>query len=48
VRIEQPAAFLPALREALTANRPTVLDVMTDEHAYPPVTMFEENQRLDY
>ncbi|EWY41558.1 acetolactate synthase [Skermanella stibiiresistens SB22] len=48
VRIETPDAFLPALRQALAANRTTVLDVITDQRAYPPVTAFEANERLSY
>ncbi|MDQ0475325.1 acetolactate synthase catalytic subunit [Labrys wisconsinensis] len=48
VRIEHPHEFLPALQAALRSGRPTVLDVITDERAYPPVTAFEDNQRLAY
>lgn len=48
IRIEQPAAFLPALRTALAANTTTVLDVVTDQRAYPPITGFEGNERLSY
>jgi acetolactate synthase-1/2/3 large subunit len=48
VRIERPDAFLPALKKALDADVTTVIDVVTDQRAYPPVTMFEGNERLDY
>ncbi|WP_027136230.1 acetolactate synthase catalytic subunit [Geminicoccus roseus] len=48
VRIEQAADFLPALKTALSASATTVIDVVTDQKAFPPITMFEANQRLDY
>ncbi|MEQ8940353.1 MAG: acetolactate synthase catalytic subunit [Roseitalea porphyridii] len=48
VRVETPEAFLPALEAALSADFTTVIDVVTDEHAYPPVTIFEGNARLNY
>lgn len=48
VRIENPADYKPALEEALRSSRTTVIDVVTDQRAYPPVTMFEANHRLDY
>ncbi len=48
VRIEHPGQFLPALREALAAERTTLLDVVTDQRAYPPITMFEGSRRLSY
>lgn len=48
VRIEQAADFRPALEKALASGRTTVLDVVTDQRAYPPVTMFESNARLNY
>jgi acetolactate synthase-1/2/3 large subunit len=42
VRVERPSEYLPALREALAAEETTVIDVITDPHAYPPITMFDE------
>jgi acetolactate synthase-1/2/3 large subunit len=48
VRIEKPEDFKPALQQALASGRPTVIDVVTDQRAYPPVTMFEANDRLAY
>ncbi|SEQ26574.1 acetolactate synthase-1/2/3 large subunit [Faunimonas pinastri] len=48
VRISDPADFLPALKKGLAANTTTVLDIVTDQRAYPPVTAFEANQRLNY
>ncbi|WP_374448836.1 acetolactate synthase catalytic subunit [Stella sp.] len=41
VRIEDPADYGPALEAALAADVPTVIDVVTDPAAYPPVTMFD-------
>ena len=41
VRIEKASDYLPALREALACNETTVLDVITDPMAYPPVTFFD-------
>jgi len=48
VRVERPEDFLPALQKALTSDRTTVIDVVTDQRAYPPVTSFEESDRLAY
>lgn len=48
VRIEQADAFLPALKEALAAKTTTVLDVVTDERAYPPITSFNDDESLAY
>ncbi|MPZ57828.1 MAG: acetolactate synthase catalytic subunit [Rhizobiales bacterium] len=42
VRVERPSEYLPALREALAANETTVIDVITDPQAYPPITFFDE------
>lgn len=41
VRIEKASDYLPALREALASKETTVLDVITDPAAYPPVTFFD-------
>jgi len=40
VRIEKAGGYLPALREALKRKETTVLDVITDPAAYPPITFF--------
>jgi acetolactate synthase-1/2/3 large subunit len=40
IRIEKAGDYLPALREALANNETTLLDVITDPAAYPPVTFF--------
>jgi acetolactate synthase-1/2/3 large subunit len=37
IRVERPADFAPALRQALAANRPAVIDVATDIEALAPV-----------
>ena len=44
VRVERAEAFLPALRAALSDGGTTVIDVVTDPEAYPPITLFD---RLD-
>ena len=41
VRIEDPDEYGSALDEALAADAATVIDVITDPAAYPPVTSFE-------
>ena len=48
VRIETPDQFAPALEKAISSGEPTVLDVVTDERAFPPVSAFEGNDRLNY
>jgi len=48
VRIEKAQDFLPALKAAFAANTTTVLDLITDERAYPPITMFNDNSVLNY
>jgi acetolactate synthase-1/2/3 large subunit len=40
-RIEDPEAYRPALEAAIAASEPTLLDVITDLEAHPPITMFE-------
>lgn len=42
IRIEKASEYLPALRAALACSETTVLDVITDPAAYPPVTFFDE------
>jgi len=41
VRIENAGDYLPALKAALACGETTVLDVVTDPEAYPPVTFFD-------
>jgi acetolactate synthase-1/2/3 large subunit len=40
-RIQDPEDYREALEAALAADQPTLLDVITDLDAYPPITMFE-------
>lgn len=48
VRVETPAAFAPALSAAMKTNGVTVIDVVTDERAYPPVSVFQGKAALNY
>lgn len=48
VRVERAQDFLPALKAAFAADRTTVIDVITDERAYPPITSFNDNAVLQY
>lgn len=41
IRVEQPDDYMPALRAALDHHGTTVIDVLTDPSAYPPVTFFD-------
>ena len=41
VRVENPAEYGPALDRALAADATTVIDVITDPAAHPPITSFE-------
>jgi acetolactate synthase-1/2/3 large subunit len=41
VRIERAADIAPALKEALARREPVVLDIVTDENAYPPIGLFQ-------
>ncbi len=41
VRVEKPAEFKPALERALRGEKTTVIDVMIDPKAYPPLTLYE-------
>ena len=48
IRVSDPADLPAALKTALAAKDLTVIDVVTDERAYPPVTSFTGKQALDY
>ena len=48
IRVETPEQFLPALEEALGKAEVTVIDVVTDEKAHPPITVFQGKEALDY
>jgi acetolactate synthase-1/2/3 large subunit len=41
VRVESAGDYLPAIKEALESNVTTLIDVVTDPLAYPPITFFE-------
>ncbi|MBS7699846.1 MULTISPECIES: acetolactate synthase catalytic subunit [unclassified Chelatococcus] len=41
VRVDTPSAILPALREALGSNHPTLIEVMTDPDAHPAISLFD-------
>ncbi len=47
-RITHAAEFLPALRAAMAARKPVLLDVMTDPAAYPPITYFGNTLELPH
>ena len=48
IRIEAPDDFAGALRSALSGDGVTVIDVVTDERAHPPITSFQGKAALDY
>jgi acetolactate synthase-1/2/3 large subunit len=48
VRVETADAFAPALAAALKSDGVTVIDVITDQRAYPPVTSFMGKDALNY
>jgi len=39
IRVEKPAEFQPAMQRALAANRPAIIDVVTDIEAFPPLPL---------
>ena len=41
VRVETASDYLPALTEALSLDHATVIDVIIDAEAYPPITFFD-------
>ena len=47
IRIEDPAEIADALRRGFAADHPVLLDIITDERAYPPVTMFADQKMLE-
>jgi acetolactate synthase-1/2/3 large subunit len=46
VTVSSPEEYLPALREALASGQPTVIDVITDPEAYPPITLFDRLEEV--
>jgi len=47
-RVERPEDLAQALRDALASGAVTVIDVITDQRAYPPITSFEGKDALAY
>lgn len=41
IRVHRPGDFAPALSKALAADRTTLIEVMTDPDAYPPISLFD-------
>ncbi|MHA6345641.1 acetolactate synthase catalytic subunit [Roseivivax sp. CAU 1761] len=48
VRVDRPEDFAPALEAAMGRDTVTVIDVVTDERAHPPITSFMGKDALDY
>ncbi|WP_199257248.1 acetolactate synthase catalytic subunit [Pantoea sp. BAV 3049] len=48
VKIDRPDDFLPVLKKAFSTANTTVIDVTTDQRAWPPVTMFDGQKNLQY
>jgi acetolactate synthase-1/2/3 large subunit len=48
VRVERPGDFAPALAAALGDPGVTVIDVVTDQRAHPPITSFMGKDALNY
>ncbi len=46
VRVEKPTEFADALREALDSDVPTLIEVITDPDAYPPITAWERRREV--
>ncbi len=45
VRVEAPEDFKPALERAMRSPQTTLIDVMIDPKAYPPITLYEGKMR---
>lgn len=41
VRVVMPADILPALRDSLRSDRPTLIEVMTDPNAHPAISLYD-------
>lgn len=48
VRVDHPDQLASALQDAIASDVLTVIDVVTDERAWPPVSSFTGKQALDY
>lgn len=46
VRVHEPEQLRPILATALASDRPTLIEVMTDPNAYPPITAWEGKQEI--
>jgi acetolactate synthase-1/2/3 large subunit len=46
VRVHDPEQLRPTLAAALGSDRPTLIEVMTDPNAYPPITAWEGKQEI--
>ena len=41
IRVEDASAILPALKAALHSGRPSLIEVMTDPDAHPPLSLYD-------
>lgn len=41
VRVEDAAEILPTLRKAMASTRPTLVEILTDPAAHPPISLFD-------
>lgn len=41
IRVEAPAEILPSLQEALSGNRPTLIEITTDPDAHPAISLYD-------
>jgi acetolactate synthase-1/2/3 large subunit len=41
IRVEEANAILPALKTARTSGRSTLIEVMTDPDAHPPLSLYD-------
>lgn len=46
VRVEKPLEFADALREAVESDVPTLIEVITDPDAFPPITAWERRSEV--
>lgn len=44
IRVSEPSEIQSALSEALKSNKVTLIEVMADENAYPPITGWQESK----
>lgn len=41
IRVDDPASVLPALRNAMVSGKPSLIEVMTDPDAHPPISLYD-------